>query len=130
MSRLIPQRDSVRLWPEAMPAQREVFDSPARFRVLVAGRRFGKTVLAINELLEAAQEGANRKVWYVTPTYRMAKEIAWAELKDAVPPRLIRQKDETDLSLVLANCGSQIALRGADAPDRLRGVGLDFVVFD
>src|SRR3954452_4738763 len=62
--------------------QREVFLSPHRFRVLVAGRRFGKTYLANVELLRAAS-GRGRTVWYLAPTYRQAKRIAWYRLKRA-----------------------------------------------
>src|SRR5690349_18950658 len=47
--------------------QREVFLSPHRFRLLVAGRRFGKTYLANVELFRAAW-GRGRMVWYVAPT--------------------------------------------------------------
>jgi hypothetical protein len=56
---------TVALWP----AQMNVFGSKKRFRVLVAGRRFGKTELAMAELLNAAL-GDDKKVWYVAPSYR------------------------------------------------------------
>ena len=48
------------------PPQWTVFDCPERFRVLVAGRRFGKTFLALTELVRAAW-GQGRKVWYIAP---------------------------------------------------------------
>ena len=44
--------------------QSEVISSKARFRVLISGRRFGKTYVAINELARFARF-PNRKVWYV-----------------------------------------------------------------
>ena len=61
--------------------QTEVIKNDARFRVLITGRRFGKTYLAINEI---AKFGSipNQKVWYVAPSYRQAKAICWSELKD------------------------------------------------
>lgn len=109
--------------------QWEVYTDPSRFRVLIAGRRFGKTHLACVELLTRAAEQGKRDVWYIAPTYRMAKEIAWRQLKGMVPTEHIAAKNETDLSIRLVN-ESVIALRGADNPDSLRGVGLDFVVPD
>lgn len=112
------------------PPQMEVYSDPSRFRVLIAGRRFGKTHLACVELLTKAAGKQNADVWYVAPTYRMAKEIAWRLLKQMVPKEhLARSPNETDLSVHLVN-GSTIALRGADNPDSLRGVGLDLVVPD
>jgi hypothetical protein len=54
----------------------------------------------------------------------------WAALKSAIPPRWIARKNETDLSITLKGYESTIALRSADNPDALRGVGLDFAVLD
>jgi hypothetical protein len=110
--------------------QWEVFNDPARFRVLVAGRRFGKTYLSCAELARAAMSQKNAVCWYVAPTYRMAKEIAWDTLKATIPrAHLARSPNETELSVRLIN-GSKIALKGADNPDSLRGLGLNFVVPD
>jgi phage terminase large subunit-like protein len=66
-------------------AQAEVFRHPARFRVLVAGRRFGKTHLARTEIIKAAKGKGRRLIWYVAPTFSMAREIMWDELIDALP---------------------------------------------
>ncbi len=106
----------------------EVFRCPRRFRVLVAGRRFGKTQLALVELLRAAAE-PQRSVWYVAPTYRQAKRIAWNRLKELTRPFWSGRPNESDLSIVLRG-GGTIALKGADRYDSLRGNGLDFVVLD
>lgn len=107
-----------------------VYNDPTRFRVLIAGRRFGKTHLACVEMLTRAASLQAANVWYVAPTYRMAKEIAWRQLKALTPREYVAGKpNETDLTIPLVN-GSVMALRGADNPDSLRGVGLDFVVPD
>ena len=110
------------------PKQAEVFNSPARFRVLVSGRRFGKTRLSVVELIRAAKK-PNSIVWYICPSYRMARQIAWQMLQDAIPKRWIKKLHDTRLEIQLIN-GSVIALKGSDNPDALRGVGLDFVVLD
>ena len=109
--------------------QTTVINSGARFRVLVTGRSFGKTYLAINEIAKFASQ-PNKKVWYVAPTYRQAKTICWSELKD----KLIRHKwvkgiNHSDLTITLRN-KSTITLRGSENFDALRGVGLDMVIFD
>lgn len=109
--------------------QLAVFRSNARFRMLNAGRRYGKTHLAVLELMIAAVNKPKSINWYVAPTYRQAEQIAWGKLKALIPSSYIASKNESDLSILLRN-GSMIALRGADNPDSLRGPGLDFVVLD
>jgi Terminase large subunit, T4likevirus-type, N-terminal len=85
--------------------QREVFLSPHRFRVLVAGRRFGKTYLANVELLRAAS-GRGRTAWYLAPTYRQAKRIAWNRLKELTRPCWASKPQESDLRIELAQGGT------------------------
>jgi hypothetical protein len=110
------------------PPQWEVFNCSERFRVLVAGRRFGKTFLALPELIRAAW-APGRLVWYVGPTYKQAKRIAWKRLKDMTRPFWAGKPNETDLRVELIS-GGTICLRGADNYDSLRGDGLDFLVLD
>ena len=110
-------------------AQTSIFRSPARFRTVVAGRRFGKTFLSTIEILKAAIGGKNRNVWYIAPTYGSAKEIAWNMLIQTIPEEYIAKTNETALMIKLIN-GSVIALKGAEKPNNLRGRALDFVVLD
>lgn len=109
--------------------QSEIFCSKSRFRVCVAGRRFGKTFLSTGELLKAAVSGKNRNCWYVAPTYGSAKEIAWDMLIHTIPEEYINKSNESTLTLKLIN-GSVISLKGAEKPNNLRGRALDFVVLD
>jgi hypothetical protein len=62
--------------------QMEVYANRCRFKVVVAGRRWGKTQLAKVSLIKFARV-KNRLVWYVAPSYRMAKQIMWPELVEA-----------------------------------------------
>lgn len=109
--------------------QSKIRNSNARFKVVVAGRRFGKTVFAINELINNALINPNTRNWYVAPTYRQAKEIAWKMLFYYLPQEFISKKNEVELSVDLIQ-GSTITLKGADTPDSLRGVGLNYIVLD
>jgi hypothetical protein len=111
------------------PPQSDIFVCPARFRVVVAGRRFGKTFLSTAELLNRALAKPDQNVWYVAPTYKAAKEIAWDMLTSQIPMEYVGKTNETSLSITLKN-GSTIALKGAEKPDNLRGRSLDFVVLD
>ena len=106
-----------------------VVKSKSRFRVLITGRRFGKTYLAINELAKFASK-PNQRVWYIAPTYRQAKVICWNDLKDKlIKHKWVKNINNSDLTITLKN-NSSITLRGADNEDSLRGVGLDFIVMD
>ena len=109
--------------------QSEIYLADTRFRVVVAGRRFGKTFLSSIELVTNAIKGKDRHCWYVAPTYKAAKEIAWDMLIASVPREYIRKTNETSLTIELIN-GSTISLKGAEKPDNLRGRSLDFVVLD
>ena len=110
-------------------AQGEVFNSPTRFRVLVAGRRFGKSYLSCIELIKAAIKRPGETYFYCAPTYRMAKDIAWKEIKRLVPIEWIKSKNETDLKIELIN-DSLIELKGTENAMALRGRSLAGVVLD
>ena len=112
------------------PKQSEVFRDKHRFKVVVAGRRFGKTTLALTLLLNEIYEGRNRQVWYVAPSYRQAKQIAWEMLNKLVPKGdLVKPPHETELIFYFKD-NNKLCLKGADNPDSLRGVGLNYVVLD
>ncbi|MBC8393389.1 MAG: terminase [Deltaproteobacteria bacterium] len=110
-------------------AQDDIFGDDSRFKVVVAGRRFGKTVLALCILLYQATIKPDSINWYTAPTYRQAKQIAWKMLQSFIPAGYLKSKNETDLSMTFLN-NSVISLRGADNYDSLRGVGLDALVLD
>lgn len=113
------------------PLQREVHNSLKRFNVLVCHRRFGKSVLAINQLIKTAVSKPMSKCAFVAPTYRQGKSIAWEYLKQYTKPLMYLggSKNETELKIELFN-GSAIQIFGADHPDSLRGMGFHGVVLD
>ncbi len=110
--------------------QLNVHEDPSRFRVVVWHRRAGKSTLAVNEVLRyAGGEGTVGRYWIVLPTYRQAKTVIWPLLLAYCPPDWIRKANESSLEIKLNN-GSEIALKGAENKDALRGVGLRGVVLD
>lgn len=111
------------------PGQKEVMHFKSRFKVIVAGRRWGKSKLAAVSLVQAAASRAKSLVWYVAPTYGMCKSIMWPDLIEIIPKKWIRKSNETIQFIELVN-GSRIELKGCDKPDSLRGVGLHFLVID
>ena len=112
--------------PPLHPAQREIADCPARFRVASCGRRFGKTRLAQREAVKVALDGG--RTWWIGPSYVVASS-AWRDLRVLVrqiPSVVIR---EADRELVFPG-GGTVRVRSADAPDSLRGDSLDLAIFD
>ena len=109
--------------------QNVVAQDKSRFKVLVSGRRFGKTTLAIRELCYHARK-PNQLCWLVAPSYRQARQIAWNLLKKKlIELRWAKKFNEADLTCHFKN-NSFICLRGADNPDSLRGVGINYLVLD
>lgn len=106
-----------------------------RYRVVVAGRRFGKSAFGINEALVRILGKRRQLVWIILPTYKQAKEIYWVDpdvLQFFMPyvHAKILKKNDSELSLYCAQTESWIRLKGADQPDSLRGSGLDLIVWD
>ena len=113
---------------ELHPAQLEIFQSKARFKVIAAGRRFGKSRLAAWILLLKALESDSKDVFYIGPTFQQSKDIMWNMLKE-LGGDLIQDTYENTARITLTN-GRRIYLKGSDRPDTLRGVGLAYVVMD
>lgn len=110
------------------PKQLEVFNDKHRFKVVAAGRRFGKSRLAAWTLLIQALQSKEKDVFYVAPTFQQAKDIMWGMLKE-LGHEVIAAAHENTAVLTLVN-GRKIYLKGSDRPDTLRGVGLAYVVLD
>jgi len=107
-------------------ARKEILHDPARFKVIVAGRRWGKTVLALMWLC-LGDIFPNERRWFIAPTYRQGKMIAFPLLR-----QLFRDKakiNESELKVILPN-EAEICIKGADNEDSLRGAGLNRVILD
>jgi len=100
-----------------------------RFVVVVGARRVGKTYGCIDKIAEiGALKGKN--ILYISPTYKMSKNLLWEPLKSLFYGlNWVKSKNEVDLSIVLKS-GSKITLKGADNPDAMRGLGIDYAIFD
>lgn len=107
--------------------RREILRHPARFKVITAGRRFGKSVLGLMFLLKGEMlQGSNR--WYISPTYRQGKLTVWPILKSIMRSQGGWKINESELSCTQS--GVTIAIKGSDASDSLRGAELDRCVLD
>lgn len=115
------------------PQQREIHArlATARFGVVVCHRRFGKTVLSVNQLIRGALscDRARPRFGYLAPTYTQGKATSFDYFRfysDKVPDRVVNQ---SELRIDYAN-GGQVRIYGADNPDSLRGLYFDGVVLD
>lgn len=110
--------------------QQLVHSQLQRFSVLVCHRRFGKTVLSVNELVDRCVRNRRPapRYAYIAPLYRQAKAIAWDYLKTYTAP-IGAKANEAELRVDLPG-DRRIQLFGADNYDSLRGVYLDGVVLD
>ena len=108
--------------PELHINQQKVLDSQARFRVMMSGRRFGKSELATVEIIISAIKGNN--VAYITPTYQLAR-VFFERLTQAVP----FQSNKSELTIKFPNGGSVDFFTG-ERLDNLRGRKFHIVVVD
>lgn len=113
------------------PAQREIAKDTHRFRVVNCGRRFGKTVLAIEEMLALGLHKKAR-IAYIAPTFQQARDISWEQLKNRLAT-IDANVNESRLEVRFNNIQgteSTIVLRGWESIETLRGQSYDLVVLD
>jgi len=112
--------------PALHPSQRRIALDPARFRLALCGRRWGKTRVGSALCIKTAADGG--RAWWVAPSYKMSR-VGWRLISRlaAQIPGAVTQKSEW---LVTLPGGGEVQVRSADNPDSLRGEGLDFVALD
>lgn len=107
------------------PGQREVVENPARFKIVMCGRRWGKTAGGVRWLCDGAI-GGEPVAWFA-PSYKVALE-AWRELVDRLGP-LTARMNEQDKRLELVT-GGVVEVWTLDGPDPARGRKYARVVID
>lgn len=129
------------------PLQEVIHNSLKRFNVLVCHRRFGKTILVINEMINKGLMNNlhNPQYAYIAPTYKQAKMIAWEYLVDYTSEIPGVKINKSELSVEIYREGVRDAsgrgwkkkpdkikfmLLGSDNPDSIRGIYLDGAVLD
>jgi len=136
MKRIDPARSWTPLRPHA--EQRRLWMSPARFRVVPAGRRAGKSMLAMRygvKRARAIQRYPDARYIFAAPVYSQAKRIFWSNLKRLIPRHALiggdprRAISESELSIHLVS-GAEILVTGLDVPERIEGNPIDFITVD
>jgi hypothetical protein len=124
------------------PGQVAIHNSSARFKVVAAGRRFGKSHFAAYNLGIEALKTTNEQgyrltpehgVYYIAPTFDQAKRVMWPKLREIlgyVKKGGLIVKENTNDGWIELVSGRRIFIKGADNPDSLRGIALSYVVLD
>ena len=128
---------STKIVLELTEPQSTIFLNKKRFRLVVAGRRFGKSFLAFFEMYKRAlsKEATERggfNIWYVANTADNARRIMWNSFltkEKYVPQAYVAKKNEQRMVLTFKN-GSTISVFSGEEPDSLRGSSIDFLVMD
>ena len=108
--------------------RKNILNDSSRFKVIVAGRRWGKTILSLMYLLKDAFNPGERR-WFITPTYRQGKMIVFPILRQMFAGFKGAKLNESEMSVIFDN-GAELAVKGADNEHNLRGVELTKCVMD
>jgi len=102
-----------------------------RYSLLCCHRRFGKTVLCINQLIKCCMTNKNHqpRYAYIAPTYSQAKKIAYDYLVHFTKNIPGMKYNQTELRADFIN-GSRITLLSSENPDSIRGIYLDGCIID
>jgi len=111
--------------PSLHPAQQQIIDEARRFNVLACGRRFGKTMLGIDLIIDKVLDGY--PVSWFSPTYKMLAEV-WKEIVETTKQLQTRvAKQEHRIELIT---GGVIDCWSLDAADSVRGRKYARVIVD
>lgn len=114
--------------PWVYPKQRAAIFHTARYGIIEASTKSGKTAGCMIWLTEQAMQGRPGWVyWWIAPTYAQAK-IVYRRLKRALPHTLYTA-NESELSLTLGN-GAVMAFKTGEKPDALYGDDVHAAVMD
>lgn len=124
------------LWqrPRMYDQQAAFVNADARYTVVEASTKTGKTVACLIWILELAIgcKRAGRNYWWIAPTYTVAG-IAFTRLKrwlaESALPKEAWRPLEGDQAIELGN-GAKIWFKGADKPDNLFGEDVYGAVID
>jgi len=110
--------------------QKEFHLNESRFKIIAGGRRVGKSVVALHQLIAHCLSTPNAVAWWVSPTYAEAREVGYETFKmhTEIEPA-IAYKNDSQLKVKFTN-GSTLYFKSADNEKSLRGRGLTYLAID
>lgn len=111
--------------------QIEVIKSIARFKIIRAGRRSGKSTLEIEEMIFDAVTGKDRNIFYIAPTQKQARSIIWEALKSRLAGVGESNESRLEMRIPTKEGGfSTIYVAGWENRENFRGMKAYKIVFD
>lgn len=104
-----------------------------KFRVVNCGRQWGKTTLAVWEMISCAFAKNGRRIGYYATSFDQARDIAWALLKQLTQPIWASEPNESRLEIKIKTQDggvSEISLKSWEAVEKARGTQFDLVILD
>lgn len=111
--------------PRLHQGQRTVYEHPARWKILAAGRRWRKTTLAMRAALRVASEGM--PVLWGAPTFRQCR-IGWDEMYRAAGG--VAEFHKGNMEVAVPPGGGVVSFVSLDAPDNARGKTAHLAIID
>jgi hypothetical protein len=122
------------------PKQEEAVNSDARFRILEWGRRGGKNITAVMDLIERSRhpwtyewgddDPENTILWWVGRSYDQAFKYGFNKFKNAIPDSWIEKAIRSEPYEIHLVNGVVVEFRTYDHPDTLQGAGVDHISID
>lgn len=113
------------------PKQKEVIASKARFKVVRAGRRSGKTIIETESISFDAVSGSNRNIFYVCPTQKQARSIIWQALRERLAGIGEGNESRLEMKVPTQDGGtSLIIVAGWENRENFRGMKAYKIYFD
>ncbi len=111
--------------------QKLIVSNHSRFKVIRAGRRSGKSTVAIEIMLFKAMSKPNCNVFYISPNMKQSRAIIWESLKTRLGGVGKLNESRLEVELPTVNNGlSRIFLSGFEARENFRGLKADLIIFD
>lgn len=111
--------------------QRDIVQSSARFKVIRAGRRSGKTTYEIEQMLFIAVSAPNRNIFYISPNQKQSRSIVWEALKSRLAGLGEINESRLEVTVPTQDGGkSRIMLAGFETRENFRGMHAHHITFD
>src|SRR3990167_9967305 len=111
--------------------QREIVTNRARFNIIRAGRRSGKTTVMLEKMIFIAASKKNCNVFFICPTQKQARSIIWEALKARIPGIGEPNEGRLEMRIPTKEGGySTLFIAGWENRENFRGMKADHITFD
>jgi len=113
------------------PKQKEIIKNEARFKVVRAGRRSGKSSVCVEIMFFTAVMAKDKQIFYISPNQKQSRAIIWEQLKQRLGGIGKLNESRLEVEVPTKDGGiSRIFLAGFETRENFRGLSADLIVFD